>query len=101
VAVSAANDGARNLVATGAPVRLVGIGAVAELEAALLEWCSQTPALIRSAGAAGVGWANSTVASPVVARRWCEVYRQAVEENAQVLSGSKAERVVKDGNGNG
>ncbi len=84
--VSAANDGACSLVATGAPVRLVGIGAVAELEAVLREWCSQTPALIESAGAAGIGWANSTVASPVVARQWCDVYRQAAEENAQALS---------------
>ncbi|HVB51814.1 MAG TPA: glycosyltransferase [Acidimicrobiales bacterium] len=91
VVVSAANDGARSLIALGAPVRLVGIGATGELDVTLRDWCGQTPALIRSSGAAGIDWVNSTVTAPVVARRWCEAYNQAVEENTRVLYRSKGE----------
>lgn len=97
VVVSAANDGARSLIALGAPVRLVGIGATGELDVILRDWCGQTPALIRNAGAAGIDWVNSTVTAPVVARRWCEAYNQAVEENTRMLFRSKGEHNEKGG----
>jgi glycosyltransferase involved in cell wall biosynthesis len=80
VAVSAANSGARSLVELDAPLHVVGVGDIAELEAVLGAWCGYGPAATMQAGAAGVHWARATVAVQVIARRWCEVYRQVIEE---------------------
>lgn len=93
LAVSTANSGARSLAKLGAPLRLVGMGAVAELEAVLTEWCGWSPAVLRNAGLVGAHWASATVAVPVVANSWLVVYREAMEDGRTESSCDRGNRI--------
>ena len=94
VTISADNDGARKLAAIGAPIHLVGIGAVSELEAVLLEMCGQRPASLRGVGAAGISWVKTNLSVPVISQCWRDVYKQAIDESAQIRSSHKNNRLV-------
>jgi glycosyltransferase involved in cell wall biosynthesis len=80
VVVSADNVGARSLVAINAPVHLVPLGATSELERYLAELCGTDPALLARMGEAGTRWAQANIGVSVIARRWRDVYREAVAD---------------------
>lgn len=80
VVVSAANTGARSMSALGAPITTVPVGDWRRLAAELHGLCAGDPVVLAERGAAGSRWASTTVALPVVARRWSELYCQAMAE---------------------
>lgn len=83
VVVSAANTGTRSMAALGAPITTVPVGDRRRLAGELRRLCHTESAVLAALGTLGARWASATLAVPVVARQWHDLYRQAIAEGAR------------------
>jgi hypothetical protein len=79
VVVTATNDGARSMAGLGAPVRLVPVGDRRRLADELRQLCHLERQTLQQLGVAGARWATKHISTTVVAQKWVDVYRGAIE----------------------